>query len=120
MRNVVDGKAVVHGRPLLEWVPEVVADLVAGFDPLSILLVGSLARGDDGPDSDIDLVVVMPRVAPELRHELMSAMQLAVRVPVAVDIFPTDPDEFSQRKDVVGSFLYWPSRDGRVVYERAA
>ncbi len=116
----MNGRAIVGGRRLDEWVPEVVADLVAAFDPLRIVLMGSVARGDDGPDSDIDFVVVMPHVVPERRHELMADMQLAVRAPVAVDILPTDPDELERRKDVIGSFLYWPSREGKVVYERAA
>jgi uncharacterized protein len=85
-----------------------------------VFLVGSVARGDDGPDSDIDLLVVLPEVDPKRRHELMAAMQRAIRVPIAVDVLPTDPDELAKRRDVIGSFAYWPSREGTVVYERAA
>lgn len=97
--------------------PHLVADIVAAFDPLRIVLMGSVARGDNGPDSEIDLVVVMPHLAPERRHELMAGMQFAVRAPVAVDILPTDPGELERCKDVIGSCLYWPSREGKVVYE---
>jgi len=118
MRTIVDGKATYGGRTLAGWVPTIVQDIVAGFDPLRIVLFGSVARGDDGPDSDIDLLVVLPRVDPRSRHELMSAMSLAISVPLAVDVFPTDPQEFARRRDVIGSLHYWPAREGRTVYER--
>ncbi len=118
MRTIVDGKATYEGRTLAEWVPTIVQDIVAGFDPLQIVLFGSVARGDDGPDSDIDLLVVVPHVDPVSRHELMSAMSLAISVPLAVDVVPTDPQECARRRDVIGSFHYWPAREGRTVYER--
>lgn len=118
--EVVGGKARYDGRTLAEWVPDVIDDLIAACDPLRIVLFGSLARGDDGPDSDIDIVVVLPEIDPATRHEIMTKLQLAVRAPVPVDIFPTDPQEYDRRKDVVGSILYWPAREGRVVHERAA
>ena len=38
--------------------PEAIARLVEGFDPLRIILFGSYARGDAQPDSDLDLLVV--------------------------------------------------------------
>jgi len=118
MRTIVDGKATYEGRTLVDWVPTIVQDIVTGFDPLQIVLFGSVARGDDGPDSDIDLLVVLPYVDPASRHELMSAMSLAISVPLAVDVFPTDPMEFARRRDVIGSLHYWPAREGRSVYER--
>lgn len=120
MRQIVDGKAVIGGKTLAEWVPDIVADLVAAFHPIQVLLVGSVARGDDGPDSDIDLLVILPHVDPKRRHELMAAMRRAISTPIAIDVIPTDPEELARRRDVIGSFAYWPSREGKVVYERAA
>jgi predicted nucleotidyltransferase len=44
--------------------PEELADLVtritSGLRPSRIILFGSAARGDMGPDSDLDVLVVMP------------------------------------------------------------
>jgi predicted nucleotidyltransferase len=120
MRQVVDGRAVYEGKTLAEWVPRIVADLVAEFQPVKIILYGSVARGDDGPDSDIDLLVVLPEVDPARRHELMTAMRHAISVPLSIDTYPTDPREVERRRNVIGSRHYWPLREGKVVYERAA
>ncbi len=120
MRTVRNGKAYVDGKSLREWVPEIVAELVESFHPLRVILFGSVARGDDGPDSDIDMLVVLPEVHRARRVDLMAALQAAISAPVSVELFPTDPDEFARRRDVIGSFVYWPAREGEVVYERAA
>src|SRR3954454_22089140 len=39
--------------------------LVEYFHPERIYLFGSVARGDDGPDSDLDFEVVLPDDAPQ-------------------------------------------------------
>lgn len=45
---------------VVEFVPEAVRRIVAESHPLRVVLFGSAARGDIGPDSDLDLLVVMP------------------------------------------------------------
>ncbi len=62
--EVVDGKVRYNGRTLDEWVPEVVTDIVTACDPLQVILFGSVARGDHGPDSDLDVLVVLPDAPP--------------------------------------------------------
>jgi uncharacterized protein len=39
---------------------ELVRRIVAAVHPLRIILFGSAARGEMGPDSDLDVLVVMP------------------------------------------------------------
>ncbi len=116
--DIVDGKIVYDGRTLAEWVPDVVADLVGECDPLRIILFGSVARGDDGPDSDLDLLVVLPKVEQSERHELMGRLRGAVKAVIPIDVIVTDPAEIERRRDVIGSMLYWPMRTGRVMHER--
>jgi len=60
--EVVDGKARYEGRTLAEWVPSLVDDLVRALDPIQIMLFGSVARGDDTKDSDVDLLIVVDQV----------------------------------------------------------
>lgn len=45
-----------NGRTLPEWLPDIVDRVVAEFDPVKIILFGSLARGDEDRGSDIDLL----------------------------------------------------------------
>ena len=39
---------------------EVVRRLVAAYEPERVYLFGSWARGDVGPDSDYDILIVVP------------------------------------------------------------
>jgi predicted nucleotidyltransferase len=94
----VGGKVRYKCRSLAEWVPRAVEDLVGACDPLQVILFGSVARGEDGPDSDIDLLVVLPHVEPERRHQLMVDLHRALTVPAPVDVFVTDPRELGRRR----------------------
>lgn len=73
------------------------ADVVRAFDPLKIILSGSLARGEEGPDSDIGLLVVLPHMAAETKAALMGDVRAAIAAPVPIDVFVTDPEEIARR-----------------------
>lgn len=118
MAVVIGGKAIHEGKTLAEWVPAIVDEIVRSFDPIQVILHGSVARGDDGPDSDIDLLVVLPSLDYSQRRRLIADMRQAIGFPVAIDVHPTDPRECERRRDVIGSPHYWPLREGKVVYER--
>ena len=105
-----------NGRTLAEWLPEVVAAVAERFDPLRVIVFGSLARGEEGPDSDVDLMVVMPHVGN--KRETAVEMRLAVRAPVPVDVFVTDLEEIERRGHVIGTAVEAALHEGRVVYER--
>jgi predicted nucleotidyltransferase len=100
--------------------PVAVNDVVRALDPQRVIVFGSVAREHEGPDSDLDLLVVLDQVPREKKRELMIAARAAITAPIPVDVFVTDPAEFDRRKDVVGSLHYWPAREGEVVYERSA
>jgi uncharacterized protein len=110
-----------NGKPLRDWVGEVVNDIVGNFEPRQVILFGSVARGEEGPDSDIDVLVVFDHVGrSEDRFDLAAKVRRCIRAPVPVEVFVTDPKEIELRRDVPGSFHYWPLREGKVMYERAA
>jgi predicted nucleotidyltransferase len=116
--EITNGRIRYSGQTLAQWVPGVVADLVTAVQPLQVLLFGSVARNTDGPDSDIDLLVVLPQVERSRRHELTVKLARAITAPVPVDLMVTDPAEIAERGDLPG-ILRVALREGRVVYERA-
>lgn len=98
---------------------EMVQRIVGRFHPEKIILFGSYARGDAGPDSDVDLLVVMPVAG--------SKRQIAVEISLALagaglpkDIIVVTPDEVARLRDIVGTIIYPAVREGKVMYERAA
>ncbi len=110
--------AVWAGRTLREWVPAVVDDIVQFCRPYCVILFGSVARGDEGPDSDLDFLVILDHLEEARCVELMGKIRGAISAPVPTDVFVTDVHEFTQRKDIPNSMHYWPAREGEVVYER--
>ena len=99
-------------------IDRMVKRIVKRFRPERIILFGSHARGDAGPDSDVDLLVVMDFEGSKLQK--MVELRGTLRdIPVPVDILVTRPADFAWRKDVVGT-IEWPAfHEGKVLYARA-
>jgi len=98
-------------------IERMVARIVKKFHPQQVILFGSHARGEAGPDSDVDLLVVMEYegAARDQGLEIRVALH---DILVPKDIVVTSPEDFAWRKDVVGT-IEWPaSREGRVLYAR--
>jgi predicted nucleotidyltransferase len=91
--------------------------IVAEFDPDKIILFGSHARGEAGPDSDVDLLVVMPVKGSKRAKQL--AIRAAVHdVQISKDIVVSRTEEFQWRKDTVGTIEYPAVREGQILYAR--
>lgn len=116
---VVYANGRYNGRSLREWLPEVVKAIVEQLDPLQIILFGSLARGDEHDDSDIDLVVVLPEVL-DKHAAAVSVRRATSSLPVPLDVIAVDAEEILRRGDEIGSVLRPALREGEVVHERAA
>jgi len=91
--------------------------IVKRFGPERIVLFGSHARGEAGPDSDVDLLVVMPVRGSKRNKAIEIAVALDdIRIPK--DIIVTTPDEFAWRKEVAGTIERPAVREGKVLYAR--
>lgn len=99
-------------------IERIVKRIVKKFRPEQIILFGSQARGDAGPDSDVDLLIVMP--VEGSKREKRLEIRLALHdITVPLDVIVTTPEDFAWRKDVVGT-IEWPAtREGKVLYARA-
>jgi len=90
---------------------------VRRFRPERIILFGSHARGEGGPDSDVDLLVVMPVDVPKREKQLEVRRVLrGIRVPV--DVIVTTPEDFEWRQEIVGTIEYPAVKEGKLLYAR--
>jgi predicted nucleotidyltransferase len=91
--------------------------IVDEFHPERVILFGSQAHGDAGPDSDVDLLVVMP-VEGSRRQKQVDIRVALHDFAMPTDIIVTSPEDFAWRKEVVGTIEYPAVKEGKVVYAR--
>jgi len=81
-----------------------------------IFLFGSHARGDAGPGSDLDFLVVEPEVEDQLGE--MVRLRDALRpLRVAADIVVTSRRVFEEYRDTPNNVLYEVAQEGKVLHE---
>jgi predicted nucleotidyltransferase len=77
-----------------------------------------VARGEAGPDSDIDLVVVLDDDVPLEMLGGKAVAESRASYPCAVDLIPCRASVLRERARAIGSFAHQILRDGTTVYER--
>ena len=96
---------------------QMVRRIVRQFRPERIILFGSHARGDAGPDSDVDLLVVMP-VEGSRREKAVEIGVALHDIRLPKDIIVTTPEDFETRKEIAGTIERPAARQGKVLYAR--
>ncbi len=99
---------------LLEHVTKTI---VERFRPKRIMVFGSHARGEAGPDSDLDLFIEMDtaRRPPERAIEVSEAFGLR---PWPMDIVVYTPEEVRRLRHVSGTLLSVMEKESKVLYEQ--
>jgi predicted nucleotidyltransferase len=102
-----------------ERIELMVRRIVERFRPKRIILFGSHARGEAHPESDVDLMVVMP--VDGSRRARQVEIRLALRdIRGAKDIVIVTPEELERYRDVVGTIVEPALREGKVLYAEAS
>jgi predicted nucleotidyltransferase len=100
-----------------EAIDEITRRLVDYFHPERIYLFGSVARGDAGPDSDLDFGVVLPDNAPESLY-LPGVHRALWGVGTAADVVRFPASDFDARaRHVAASLPATIVREGRLLYD---
>ncbi len=83
--------------------------------PLKIILFGSAAREEMHPDSDIDVLVVMPEGVHRRRTAQLLYRQIK-GLGVPFDILVATPDDLEKHKDNIGLIYRAILQEGREIY----
>ena len=99
-----------------EKLAEIVRRLAEAYEPERIYLFGSHARGDAGPDSDYDLLVIVPTSAPAERQRSRLAYTVLRGTGTAADVIVCTRDYFEGRRHLKASLPATVLREGRLLY----
>ena len=95
---------------------QIVERLIEAYQPECIYLFGSKARGDNGPDSDFDLMVVVPDSAPNDRKRSRLAYEVLRGTGTAADVLVYTRGAFESRLHLAASLPATVLREGRLVH----
>ena len=103
---------MVDGKRIAELADRIIRE----FQPEKIILFGSYAGGQPRPDSDVDLLVVLPFEGKGFRKSLEILNRIAPEFPV--DLLARRPDD-TARRYAEGDPLIREALDrGKILYER--
>lgn len=98
-----------------EILDEIIRRIVEVAKPDKIIMFGSAARGQMGPNSDVDLLVIKSgdfhrgRVTEEIYMNLFGVGE-------AVDVIVVTPEDVERYRDSFALVIYPALREGKVVY----
>lgn len=103
---------------MTETIDRAVEILKKEMNPRRIILFGSTARGEDGPDSDLDLLLVLERFDSRV-GEMRRASTLLAPLNVPIDILVYSEDEVREWGSVTNHVINEALLEGRVLYDAA-
>jgi predicted nucleotidyltransferase len=110
-----DGKDFMRSEPDRRLLEDLVKRTVEAVQPLVIILFGSAAQGVMGPDSDIDLLVVVPDGA-HRRRSAQAVYKSLSGIGVAKDIVVVTESDIIKYGDNPSMVIYPALRQGRELY----
>ena len=103
-----------------ETIHEITRQLIDFYRPVRVYLFGSEARGESGPDSDLDFCVVVPDDTPAAKFRAGATCGVLADIVTAADVIPWRRTDFERRAAWVKASL--PAtivREGQLLYESA-
>ncbi len=85
------------------------------FRPERIILFGSHAHGTPTPDSDVDLLVVMPFEGSPRQQAVK--IRSRIDTPIPLDLLVRTPEQLSERLAMGDFFVREITESGKVLYE---
>jgi uncharacterized protein len=96
-------------------IEQLVRKIVELVHPMRILVFGSAARDNMGPNSDIDVLVVMPEGV-HRRHTAQFIYRHARGIGIPFDILVATPGDLEKHKNNIGLIYKTILKEGKEVY----
>lgn len=95
-------------------IDSITSQLIQKYKPVKIILFGSGASGQMGPDSDLDFLIVKDDKKP--RHDRMVEVYRLVDKDIAADFLVYTPQELAARVKMGDPFVKSVLSEGKVLY----
>jgi len=112
-------KAKSLDKSLLEkddYLRRTVESLIQHFKPVEIYLFGSKARGEAGPNSDYDLLVVVETKVPREHRNRFLDLRVKLGLTQAIDVVIFTRKGFESRLEVSTSLPSTVIEEGKLLY----
>ena len=96
-------------------VKRITRQIVEKYKPEKIILFGSAARGEFGPDSDADFLVIK-RETPHYGAERIRELSRLIDRNIPLDLIVYRPEEFEERLNMGDPFLKAVIKEGKILY----
>lgn len=101
-----------------EDIDDIVRRIANTFDPHTIIVFGSVAKGTADENSDLDLLVIMDSDLPRIQRSIDVKMSLG-NIKIPLDLLVFTPEEIDEEKDDRYSIVSEAFRSGEIVYGSA-
>jgi predicted nucleotidyltransferase len=88
--------------------------------PQKIILFGSYAHGNPGPDSDLDLMVIFGKELADPQQERLRLRRALDPLAMPIDVVVVTEEGFRYWADTINHLYHEVATEGRVLYEKAA
>jgi uncharacterized protein len=93
---------------------QLVGLLVQAAHPRKIILFGSYARGQQTPDSDLDVIVILDKVGNRL-DEMVRLRRALAPIKMPMDVLVYSEDDIRERGNWLGTALHEALQEGWVL-----
>ena len=107
--------ALEYGTDVESIVRRMVERVVDRFDPVSVWLFGSMARGDCNRHSDVNLMIIMPEGTDHKTAELDIMAELRGSM-LPKNVLVNTPDTFRRTVDDLGTVQHMVRKHGVMLY----
>ena len=101
-----------------EKIDEAVRQIVELANPLRVVVFGSWARGEHGPNSDVDIAVLLDEGSDREGSRFLRSKLAGIDM--AMDILAIPMERFEHFRRSVNSVHYDIENEGVILYERGA